>query len=254
MLRTILIDDELAALDSLKKDLEKYCQDSVNVIQTCNSPIEGLKAIRKHQPDLVFLDVEMPEMTGFELLEIFDKINFYVVFVSAFDQYALRAFEKSAIHYLLKPIDKNKLIESIERVKNLQQQVSTEQLEVLIQNLNPQKSFHKIAIQTRNGYVFISVNNIKYCNADNGGTDFYLSEKMMGMDKISSSKKMMDIQELLPKDTFFRVHHSYIVNRESILRYNSTEPSSVIIEGQKTISVARTKKREFSRWLGLDAE
>jgi len=254
MLKTILIDDELAALESLKKDIEKYCGDSVNVVQTCNSPIEGLKAIRKHQPDLVFLDVEMPEMTGFELLEVFDKINFYVVFVSAFDQYALLAFEKSAIHYLLKPVDKNKLIESIERVKSLQQKVSSEQLEVLIQNLNPQKSFHKIAIQTTNGYVFISVKNIKYCNADGGGTDFYLSEKVMGSNKISSGKKMMEIQELLPKDTFFRVHHSYIVNREFILKYNSAEPSTVIIEGQQVINVARLKKKEFSRWLGLDVD
>lgn len=254
MLKTILIDDELAALNSLKKDLEKYCQDSVNVIQTCNSPIEGLKAIRKYQPDLVFLDVMMPEMTGFELLEVLNEIDFYVVFVSAFDKYALQAFEKSAIHYLLKPIDDRKLVESVERVKNLQQKVSNEQLEVLIQNLNPQKSSYKIAIQTKNGFMFISLQNIKYCKADNGGVDFYLSEKMMGSEKISSTKKVMEIEEVLPKDLFFRIHQSYIINREFILKYNSVEPSSVVIEGGEIINVARSRKKEFSRWLGLVVE
>lgn len=254
MLKTILIDDERASLECLKRDLEKHCMDSVNIIQTCNSPIEGIKAIRKYQPDLVFLDVMMPGMTGFELLEVLDEINFYVIFVSAFDKYALQAFEKSAIHYLLKPIDINNLIESVERVKTLQQKVSNEQLEVLIQNLNPQKSSHKIAIQTKHGFIFIALNNIKYCNADGGGTDLYLSEKMLGAEKISTSKKLMEIEEMLPKDIFFRVHHSYIVNREFILKYNSSEPSSVIVEGRETINVARAKKQEFSRWLGLEAE
>ena len=253
MLKTILIDDETAALDSLKKELKKYCHDSVDVVQTCDSPLEGLKAIKKYQPDLVFLDVKMRGMTGFELLDFLNEINFCVVFVSAFDEYALQAFKASAIHFLLKPIDKNELIESVGRVKSMQQKVSNEQLEVLIQNLNPQRTLHKIAIQTNNGFVFISSQNIKYCNADNGGTDIYLSEKVLGKEKISSSKKMMDIQELLPKDTFFRVHHSHIVNREFVLKYNLGESNSVIVEGGEIINVARSKKKEFSRWLGLSA-
>lgn len=248
MLKTILIDDEIAALESLEIDLKKHCSQDVMVVEKCQSPLLGLKAIKKHNPDLVFLDVMMPEMNGFELLEILGEISFNVVFVSAFDQYALQAFEKSAIHYLLKPVDKSSLLEAINRVKNLRPKVTSEQIQVLIDNMNQSSNNQKIAIQTKDGYRFIPIEKIMYCVADGGYTDLFLSENN---NKIFSSKSLKTIQGNLPKEKFFRIHNSHTVNRDYIDKFLSGEPSAVIMQDGKSLNIARSKKQPFLKWMGL---
>ena len=148
MIKAILIDDEQAALLALENDLQKHCAGEVNILGKYQSPIEGMKAIRKMNPDLIFLDIQMPEMTGFEMLEILGDIDTHIVFVSGFDQYAVKAFEISAIDYILKPVNKDRLKTALHKVKEASEKISTTQLQVLIDNMNPKQEDKKLAIPT----------------------------------------------------------------------------------------------------------
>lgn len=252
MLRAILIDDEQAALNALEIDLNKHCASEVTVLEKCASPIDGMKAIRKHKPDLVFLDIEMPEMTGFEMLDILGKIDCQVVFVSGFNQYAVKAFEISAIDYLLKPVDKDRLLKAVKKVKQATEKISTEQLQVLINNINPKETNKKIAIPSLkssiNGYDFIPVNSIMYCIAEGNFTYLHLNNSTKS---ILASRPLKRIQEWLPKDTFFRAHTSHLINRNFIQSYVRGDGGYVIMEDKNNLNVARSKKQELLNWLGL---
>ena len=252
MIKAILIDDEQAALNALENDLKKHCAGEVNILGKYQSPIEGMKAIRKMNPDLIFLDIQMPEMTGFEMLEILGDINTHIVFISGFDQYAVKAFEISAIDYILKPVNKDRLKSAILKVKEATEKISTTQLQVLIDNMNPKQEEKKLAIPTQkaalSGYDFIPVNTIMYCIADGNFTNLHLSDQEK---TIFASRALKKIEEWVSPETFFRPHASHIINRKFIRTYVRGDGGYVIMEDGHHLNVARTKKVEFLKWLGL---
>ena len=177
MIKTIIIDDEQNYIDSLAFDLQKNCRE-VEILESCNNPKQGLLAIKKHKPDLVFLDVQMPWMTGFEMLELLDEINFAIIFTTAFDQFAAKAFRISAIDYLLKPIDTNDLKEAIRKAtEKIQQKSGTDNIANFLQNIKRPEVNQRIAVPGREGYEFIEAAKIIYAQAEGSYTHVFLNDK-----------------------------------------------------------------------------
>jgi two-component system LytT family response regulator len=177
MIKAILIDDEVHCLDTLNILLSDYCTD-VQVLEQCTSAKKGLTAIDKLNPQLVFLDIEMPMMNGFELLEQFNEIPFAVIFTTSYDQYAIKAIRFSALDYLLKPIDPKELIIAVKKIQMQKILPSAEQFEMLLKQMNHKENgFHKIAIPTAEGFELIPAHQIIRCEADDNYTHLFTKNK-----------------------------------------------------------------------------
>lgn len=246
MLKALLIDDEQDALDTLEMDLKKYCASAVKVIGKYKSPVEGMIAIRRLKPNLVFLDIQMPELSGFEMLEILKDIDFNLVFITAHDDYAVRAFKVSAVDYLLKPVDKNELMAAIEKVKNRQPSGPKKEFEVLLENV---KQITTIAIKNQKEYRFLGVDEIMYCQADGNFSYLYLDGERR---KEHTSYSLGKMEELLPPHLFFRIHASFIINRNFLKKYTTKEGGYLIMKSGVKLSVAKSRKVEFDKWLGFN--
>jgi len=247
MIKTILIDDERSALQALTNDLQTHCSADIEIIATCQGPVEGMKAIKKCNPDLVFLDVAMPQLNGFEMLDILGQFDFDLIFVTAHDQYAIDAFNISAVHYLLKPVDPEKLKVAVEKVKQKQMESFSEsRLQALIENLEPTNGNKKIGLPTMEGYHFIPISDILYCKADGNYTHLFIEGKPLIV-----SRPLKDIQRQLPESTFFRIHVSHLINRNHLEKYVRSEGGYVVMADGAELSVARSKKEVFLHWLGL---
>src|SRR6266516_1311906 len=193
MIRSIIVDDEPQNAGILKNDLTTHCP-SIEVVSICYSAKEGIMAIKKEKPELVFLDIEMPWMNGFEMLEMLDKIHFSVIFTTAHDQFASKAFRISAVDYLLKPIDSNDLKEAVKKAQQkIEEQQGTANIENLLRNIKQPSSLQKIALSYRDGYEFVEVSHIIYCQAEGAYTKVFLNNKKY----ILVSKTLGDIEELL---------------------------------------------------------
>ena len=199
MIRSVLIDDERNALEMMEWLLKTYCP-QVEIVAMCDSSVQGIEAINKHRPDLVFLDIEMPNLNGFDLLEQFDKPFFDVVFCTAYDQFALKAFRYSALNYLLKPVDPFELKSTVERIEEKKSSISKEQLSLLLQTMQqPAKTTpQRIALTTGDGLVFVPTTDIIYCEAESNYTNVVLS----GGKKVLVSKVLKDIDEVLSGPDF----------------------------------------------------
>src|SRR5580765_3966015 len=174
MLKAVLIDDEMHCLDTLNMLISDYCP-SVQVSARCLSGKKGLEAIEKIKPELIFLDIEMPLMNGFELLEKFDQIPFSVIFTTGYDQYAIKAIRFSALDYLLKPIDPKELVGAVHKVQVQKATPSTEQFRMLMDQIqHKENNLHKIAIPTLDGFELIMVDQVVHCEANDNYTHFYL--------------------------------------------------------------------------------
>ena len=185
MIRTIIIDDEQNSIDSLTFDLQKHCKE-IQLLEACINPKEGLLAIKMQKPDLVFLDVQMPWMNGFEMLELLDEINFAIVFTTAYDQFAAKAFRISAIDYLLKPVDVNDLKAAVKKASDkIQKQSGVENIANLLQNIKKPEESQRIAFPGREGYEFIETRKVIYAQAEGSYTHVFLSDKR----KLVISKK-----------------------------------------------------------------
>src|SRR6186713_2007209 len=166
MIRCILIDDESNSLEMMEWLLTTYCP-QVKIEAMCNTASKGIEAINEYKPDLVFLDIEMPHMNGFDMLEQFDKLFFDVVFCTAYDQFAIKAFRYSALNYLLKPVDPEDLQETIRRLEEKKSVPSKEQLDLLLQSVQQMKpTIQRIALTTNDGMIFVSTQDIVYCEAE----------------------------------------------------------------------------------------
>lgn len=236
----IIVDDEQHARQVTENMLRLYCPD-VKVLTTCSNVPEAVLAIKEHKPDVVFLDIEMPDYNGFTLLKFFDEVSFQIVFVTAYSQYALQAFELAAVDYLLKPLQADKLKEAVER---LRQKLSTkdlkQQLELLQENLN-NGSMSKIALPISDGILFVSVDDILYLTADGAYTEVNLANES----KVIVSRKLKFFEDLLIKrKNFFRIHRSYLINLNHVAKYNRTE-SMVTLENNISLPVSKERKKEF---------
>ncbi len=240
-IRAILIDDEPYCTAGLEIELKENCP-QVDIIAICNSAKEGLKKIKELSPDVVFLDIEMPWMNGFELLELLSPIEFGVIFITAYDQFAVQAFRISAIDYLMKPIDKNMLIDAVGRIKKSTNEKTIHGLKLsqLLKNIkNPIQANPKISLPRIDGIDLVAINSIIYCKADSSYTEFYL---------IDGTKKMVckvlkEIEFQLEPFEFLRIHQSYIVNMDHVVSFHRSDGGFVeMINGDK-VSISRSKKR-----------
>jgi two-component system, LytTR family, response regulator len=239
MISAILIDDEVHCLDTLGILVNKYCPE-VQIIQRCLSGEQGLDATMKYKVDLVFLDIEMPSMNGFELLEQFSVIPFSVIFTSGYDKYALRAIRFSALDYLLKPIDPNELIAAVHKVEVQSRPPSVEQFRMLMDRLqNKEHGFTKIAVPILEGFELVQAEDIIACEADNNYTYLYLKNKR----KITACRTLKEVEEQLESfSTFTRVHHSYIVNLNEVTKYIRGDGGYLMMSDGRKVDVSRSRK------------
>ena len=238
MIKAIIIDDEPYCCEILAAMLESDCPE-IEVISICNNGAEGLTAVKRESPDLVFLDVEMPKMNGFEMLEQLPSINFHLIFTTSYDQYALKAIRFSAIDYLLKPIDREELKAAVQKVKDRFQIPVPQQLEILLQKFKqPSNPVNKIALPTMEGLQMIPIETIISCESD----DNYTTLKLKHGKKLLVTRSLKDIEESLEQHSFIRVHRSYLVNLNEIEKYIKGEGGYLMMSDGATIDVARNKK------------
>lgn len=246
MLKAIVIDDELHCLETLAILLKEYCP-GVQVLATCKSAAEGLKVIEEQAPDVVFLDIEMPGMNGFQMLEQINDISFAVVFTTSYDQYAIKAIRFSALDYLLKPIDPRELIAAVTKVKTQQNLPLSEQFELLLQHFKSgQDSIKKIAVPTLEGYEMILAEDIIRCEASDNYCFLYLKNNR----KMVASRTLKQLEEQLASLGYFlRVHHSFVVNLNEVIRYTRGEGGYLQMSDGSNVNVARSRKPALMRLL-----
>ena len=206
-MKAILVDDENGSRESLAKLIEKNCP-QVQIAAKVNSIQTGLTAIQQHEPDLVFLDIEMPNGSGFDLLEKIKDIDFDVIFITAYDQYAIRAIKFSAVDYLLKPVDPEELVQAVKRVeeKRVSKKTQNDKYQVLLSNMKGESKLKKVAIPDGDGLVFVSLSDIIRCDSDGNYTYFILSSGK----KVVSSRTLGEYEEMFEGENFFRIHRSQI--------------------------------------------
>ena len=239
MIKAITIDDEGHCLEMLNLLLEEFCPD-VQLLEECRSAKKGLEAIKKYGPDLVFLDIAMPVMNGFELLEQFSTLPFAVIFTTGYDQYAIKAFRFSALDYLLKPIDKDELITAVTRVKERLQLPLPEQLQMLLKQVQGKaQHFTKIAIPTSEGFELVPADQVVRCEAHDNYTHLFLKDRS----KLVACRTLKDMEEQLQHFSFFlRVHHSHIANLNEIIKYVRGEGGYLVMSDGATVNVSRSHK------------
>jgi len=245
MIKAIIVDDEPNCCKTLSLLLDRYCPE-VEVTGNFNNGLDALQAISASSPDLVFLDVQMPKMNGFEMLEKLPSINFHLIFTTSFDQYALKAFRFSAIDYLLKPVDREELQNAVQKVLQRSQMSAYEQLQIMFQKLHhPASSINKIALPTMEGLQMIPVQSIISCEADDNYTILILK----GNKKLVVSCTLKVIEEMLEDHSFIRVHRSFLVNLDEVEKYVKADGGYVVMSDGTNIYISRNKKEELLRKL-----
>jgi two-component system LytT family response regulator len=242
MIKALIIDDEKHCCDNLQWQLQQYCPE-IEIMAVCNTPEKGLQEIHLRHPQLIFLDVEMPGMTGFEMLEKLKDIHFDIIFTTAFNQYAIRAIKFGALDYLVKPIDKDELSEAVKKHLQHTQSDSLKQLTALLSHIKKSNdlSFQKIALPTMHSYELVQLNNIMFCESNNNYTNVRLNNGQ----NILISKTLKQIEDLLDMHPFFRVHNSFLVNLQYAIRYVKGEGGYLVLNNDITVPVARSKKEEL---------
>jgi two-component system, LytTR family, response regulator len=244
MLKAILIDDEQGARITLRSLLEQYCPEVELVAELTNVP-DGVVAINRFNPDIVFLDIEMPDYNGFELLDFFKEINFEIIFATAYSQYAIKAFEVAAIDYLLKPIDIDQLKIAVSKAAEKRNQSNIMQRLELLKEIYKGEDIRKIALPMSDGLLFVDVNEIIHFEADRAYTHVF----MKNGSKLTVSKPMRVFEDILDNRTFFfRPHRSYLINLNYMRKYNRGE-SLIVMDNQVVVTISREKKAEFDALL-----
>ena len=247
MLRVLLIDDEPNSAETLRLLLTHV--PGVEVVGVCTSAHDGLAAITDKSPDLVFLDIEMPHLNGFDLLDSVGTVNFSVIFTTAYNHYAIRAIRFSALDYLLKPIDLAELQQAVARAQQQKElQHSMLQYRVFFENLkNQSQALNKLALPTQEGLLFVQISEIIRCESDRNYTHFHLTSGR----PVLVSKNLGEYDELLDTYNFFRVHNSHLVNLAHVRRYLRTDGGQLELTDGSIIDISRRRKDELLARLGL---
>jgi two-component system, LytTR family, response regulator len=243
MLTAIIIDDEKNALDVLDMQLNQFCKE-VNIVAKCDSGEKGIIAIKKNNPDLVFLDIEMPHKNGFDVLKETSQFNYDVIFTTAYDQFAIKAFKFSAIDYLLKPIDILELQAAVEKVKNKKGGINLgEKLKTLLSQLQPLPGAQqqRIALPVGEAMQFMQPDDILRCESDSNYTHIFLTNGK----KITTAKTLKDVEESLEGLNFSRIHQSHLVNMHHISKVVRGDGGYVVMDDGTSISISRNKKEAF---------
>ncbi len=243
MQKAIIIDDEAMGRLALGEKIKNYCPEIVVVAEAANGR-EGIAAIAQHQPDRVFLDIEMPGRNGFEMLNQLPDKNFYIIFTTAYDRYATKAIKYAAFDFLLKPVDIEELKVTIAKTISTAKNQMHKQVELLQLNIShPRKLPNKLAVPTMEGLLFY---NIEYLESHSNCTYLHFNNKS----KIIASKTLKEFGELLPEAFFFRLHHSFIINLNCMRRYVRGDGGQVELQTGVFIDVSRRKKDEFLKVIG----
>ncbi|NUN99290.1 MAG: response regulator transcription factor [Saprospiraceae bacterium] len=242
MINCILIDDEKNSLEMMEWLLGNYCP-QVTIQAMCASAEEGIAAINRFQPDVIFLDIEMPHMNGFDMLEQFEKLSFEVVFCTAYDQFAIKAFKYSALNYLLKPVDPADLQETIRRIEHRRSTPTRDQIDLLLQSMRRQDrvSPARIALTTNDGLIFVTTQDILYCEAESNYTKVALTTGK----KMVVAKVLKDLDEALAGPDFFRVHNSFLININHIKKFVRGDGGYVVMNDDAVISISRSRRQAF---------
>lgn len=251
---SIIIDDEVHCIGALELTL-RDCDPTVEIVATCRSGNAGIQAISAHQPELVFLDIAMPGMNGFEMLSQIEEPSFEIIFTTAYDEYALQAMKVSAVDYLLKPVDFDELAKALEKVRRriaAKRALQSDPTDLagywskVIENMRSNaERYPNIAFPTSNGYEMVRASDILYLEADGNYARIFLRDQP----SLFISKTLKDMQDTLKDYNFVRVHHSHLVNRKAIKRYVRGEGGYVVLDNDKHIAVSRRRKPELLRAL-----
>ena len=240
MINAILIDDECDGLEDLQEAIVKYCKE-INIVGVYTTPTDALQAIVQVKPNLVFLDVQMPGMSGFELLERLSPVSFEVIFVSAFDRYAIKAIRFSALDYLLKPIDIDELIRAVARVKERKPEDKFSIQSALHNASSRSNMIEPVAVPSATGIDLFQTNDIIYCKADGCYTVLYLTGKKSKL----VTRVLKDFDDFLSESGFFRVHNSFLINLQHVKRYVRGEGGYVVLTDDHQVDISRRRKEEF---------
>lgn len=242
-MKAIIIDDEKNARDVLKYILKKNFPE-IRVCETCASADEGIAAIHQYTPDIVFLDIEMPKKSGFDMLQELGQANFDVVFTTAYDKYAIKAFKFSAIDYLLKPVSQSDLKQTIERILKSKgsRNLSPAHIELLLENIRQKSTpVKRLALYTTDGVRFINPEKLVRCESSSNYTTFFFDNG----EKILSSKTLKDVEEIFSPFSFYRVHNSHLINLRCVEKYNKEDGGVIVMSDGTEIILARSRKDEF---------
>ncbi|MFN7601019.1 MAG: LytR/AlgR family response regulator transcription factor [Bacteroidota bacterium] len=239
-MKCVIVDDEQDSRQILANYLTKYCPD-VEVCGFGQSVETGLEAIRQHQPDLVFLDIEMPYGNCFDLLEQAGNYTFEIVFVTAFGNYAIKALNQSAAYYLLKPVDIDELVKAVEKIKNERQsRFYRQHARVLQENIRPNAP-QKVMLPTLDGFEIVAINTILYCEAADNFTKFFFDEGHPLL--ICRTLKYFD--EVLQPHGFLRIHRSYVINPNFVVRYAKGKGGYVTMKNNQELEISPNRKEQF---------
>ncbi|HEX8515555.1 MAG TPA: LytTR family DNA-binding domain-containing protein [Bacteroidia bacterium] len=248
MIKALIVDDEEHGRNVLENLIRKYCPD-VSVVGKAGSAKEAKRVIEEVNPSLVFLDIEMPGGSGFELLESFPQRNFSVIFTTAYDQYAVKAFKFSAIDYLLKPINIEELMNAVKKLSaathKKEHDLSIKHLVSSFDNSGVSRNNNNIAVPTHAGLRFIDIDHIIHCEADGKYTWCYTKE----LGKIHSTRSLKDFEEQLDLFGFCRIHHAHLINVNHIKSYTKGDGGSVTLSNGDEITVSKRKKEDFLKRL-----
>lgn len=250
-IKALLVDDEASARENLTDLLIKFCPE-VQIVGEAVNVDNALKQIRKHQPNVVFLDIEMPRKSGFELIKAFGDVNFYIIFVTAYDQYAVKAFEVSAIDYLLKPIAVERLQEAVRKLSLQQEKDSYKtRLEALKTNIR-NTAFKNLIIPYKSGYISIHIQAIIAIEAERMYSNLYVrNPKTKTVVHYLYSKNLGYFEHLLEQHaSFLRVHHSWMLNTDYVQFY-SRKNRNIVLKGSLTVPVGKTYKAVFEDFMGF---
>ena len=238
MIKVIIVDDEKLIREMIAGILDSECPE-VSILSQSESVESAYKDIQRHKPDLVLLDIKMTDGTGFDLLEKFDAINFKVVFVTDYEEYAIKAFEYSAIDYVVKPINPENLIQAIRKAEHSIQAELSLKLNTLLSNLSTTSHDNKkLVLKTSNNIHIINIDNIIRLESDQNYSVFHIVDGR----KIMVSKTLGEYDELLTQDDFFRVHKSHLINLKQIKRYEKANGGSLVMNNDSHVPVASRKK------------
>jgi two-component system LytT family response regulator len=239
----MLVDDEPRGLSSLRRLLELYCPE-VKIVGECQDSRSAVEATAVLEPELVFMDIAMPDKNGFDLLNELSPVHFEIIFVTAHNEYTIQAFKYSAVDYLLKPVEEDLLIEAVRRAaQRISNKASVHQVETFLYNLhnvqNPAEM--KLCIPDMKGFRVVELSDVVYCESESSYTIFYL----LNGQRITASKSIMEYELLLERSGFCRVHKSFLVNLHHIKEYIRGEGGSVVLTNDQAIEVSRRKKEIF---------
>lgn len=245
MITAIIIDDEAKGRLVLREKLLTYCK-NVQVVGEASDGEEAIRLIKFYHPQMIFLDIEMPRMDAFEMLNEIKEKDFHIIFTTAYDQYAIKAIKYAAFDYLLKPIDIEELKTAISKVEinigSTESNQTKDQVELLQQNMKAaQKKICKLAIPSLDGLLFYDIRDIIHLEANSNYTNIFLKKNK----KVVASRTLKEFEELLPEDDFFRCHHSHLINLNYIRRYIKGDGGQIELKDGRIVDVSRSKKDQF---------